>query len=327
MFLLDSSVGSCRPKWQYGMFAIAGKELMNRRDLAIALLVVTIWGANFTVIRLGLDGVPPMLLASLRFFLAAFPAILFVRRPTVGFRYWLAYGLSVGVGQFGCLFYAMHIGMPAGVASVVLQSQAFFTLIFAVLLLHESVSIRQIAGLCLAAAGLFLVGAVSGKTGGITPAALLLTISAAAFWGISNIVVRKAGSSAASQGEKLDMLSLVVWSALVPPLPLFLFSLLLDSPATVARALTHLDAVSLFAIVYLAFAATIFGYGAWSYLLSRHSANQVAPLSLLVPVAGLLSARIVLDERLTLMQWGGCLLVVTGLLQAFFGRKRTVRPL
>jgi len=99
------------------------------------------------------------------------------------------------------------------------------------------------------------------------------------------------------------------------------------SAKTFARFFGSKLSVSLFAIVYLAFAATIFGYGAWSYLLSRHSANQVAPLSLLVPVAGLLSARIVLDERLTLMQWGGCLLVVTGLLQAFFGRKRTVRPL
>jgi O-acetylserine/cysteine efflux transporter len=309
------------------MIEMAWKEKMHRRDLTIALFVVAIWGANFTVIRLGLDGVPPMLLASLRFLLAAFPAILFVPRPVVGLRYWLAYGLSVGVGQFGCLFYAMHIGMPAGVASVVLQSQAFFTLLFAVLLLHETVTIRQITGLCLAAAGLFLVGGVSGKANAITPAALLLTIAAAAFWGISNIVVRKAGSSAASQGEKLDMLSLVVWSVLVPPLPLFLLSLLLDSPANVAQALTHLDAVSLFAIAYLAFAATIFGYGAWSYLLSRHPANQVAPLSLLVPVAGLLTARIVLDERLTLIQWGGCLLVVTGLLQAFFGRNRTTRPL
>lgn len=292
---------------------------MNRRDLAIALLVVTIWGANFTVIRLGLDGVPPMLLASMRFLLAAFPAVLFVRRPAVNLWYWLAYGLSVGVGQFGCLFYAMHIGMPAGVASVVLQSQAFFTLLFAVMLLHESVSFRQVTGLGLVAAGLYLVGGVSDKAGAIAPAALLLTIAGAAFWGISNIVVRKASAYAASRGEKLDMLSLVVWSALVPPLPLFALSLLLDSPAIVARAVADLNAVSLFSVAYLAFAATLFGYGAWSYLLARHPANRVAPLSLLVPVAGLITAQIVLAERLTVVQWGGCLLVVAGLLLAFFG--------
>ncbi len=303
---------------------------MNRRDLAIALLVVTIWGANFTVIRLGLDGMPPMLLASLRFILAAFPAVFFVRRPAVSLRYWLSYGLFVGVGQFGCLFYAMHIGMPAGVASVVLQAQAFFTLLFAAMLLHEPVSLQKVAGLGVAAIGLYLVGGVSDMAGTITPGALLLTIAAAAFWGISNIVVQKAVSFAAAQGEKLDMLSLVVWSALVPPVPLFGLSLLLDSPATIVRAIGNLNAVSIFSVAYLAFAATLFGYGAWSHLLARHPANRIAPLSLLVPVTGLITARIVLNERLTVIQWSGCLLVVAGLLLAFFGfpgRKRTARSL
>jgi len=290
---------------------------MNRKDIIIALLVVTIWGANFTVIRLGLDGIPPMLLVALRFLLAAFPAVFFIKMPAVRFRYVLAYGLSVGVGQFGCLFYAMHVGMPAGIASVVLQAQAFFTLLFAVSLLGESVTFRQLAGLGLAATGLYLVGGVSGRVSAITPGALMLTLAAAACWGMSNIVVRKASAHSASQGTKLDMLSLVVWSALVPPLPLLLLSYLIETPDRIFRALTHLDGVSLFSVAYLAFGATLFGYGAWSYLLSRHPANRVAPWSLLVPVAGLITARIVLDERLSVIQWGGCLLVVAGLLVAF----------
>jgi O-acetylserine/cysteine efflux transporter len=303
---------------------------MSRKDITIALLVVIIWGANFTVIRLGLDGIPPLLLASLRFLLAAFPAILFVKKPAVGFRYWLAYGLSVGVGQFGCLFYAMHIGMPAGVASVVLQAQAFFTLLFAVTLLNESVTLRQLAGLGLAAIGLYLVGGISGKASEITPGALMLTLGGAAFWGMSNIVVRKATSFASSQGEKLDMLSLVVWSALIPPAPLLLLSYLIESPERILGAITHLNGVSLFSVAYLAFGATILGYGAWSYLLSRHPANRVAPWSLLVPVAGLITARIVLDERLSAIQWIGCLLVVAGLVVAFssfFRWKPAARPL
>jgi O-acetylserine/cysteine efflux transporter len=290
---------------------------MNRKDIFIAILVVTIWGANFTVIRLGLDGIPPMLLVSLRFLLAAFPAILFVKRPAVSFGYILAHGLSVGVGQFGCLFYAMHIGMPAGVASVVLQAQAFFTLLLAVTLLKESVTSRQVAGLCLAAIGLYLVGGVSGRANEITPVALLLTIAGAAFWGLSNIVVRKASACAVSQGKKLDMLSLVVWSSLIPPAPLLLLSYLIETPDRMLNVLTHLNGVSLFSVAYLAFGATIFGYGAWSYLLSRHPANQVAPWSLLVPVAGLITARIVLHEHLSAIQWAGCLLVGAGLLVAF----------
>jgi O-acetylserine/cysteine efflux transporter len=290
---------------------------MNRKDMTIALLVVTIWGANFTVIRLGLDGIPPMLLVSLRFLLAAFPAVFFVKMPVVSLRYLLGYGMSVGVGQFGCLFYAMHIGMPAGIASVVLQAQAFFTLLFAVKLLSESVTLRQLAGLGLAAAGLYLVGGVSGKASVITPGALMLTLAAAACWGMSNIIVRKASEFSTSQGKKLDMLSLVVWSALVPPAPLLLLSYLIETPDRIVRAFTHLNGVSLFSVAYLAFGATIFGYGAWSYLLSRHPANLVAPWSLLVPVAGLITARIVLDERLSAIQWTGCLLVVAGLLVAF----------
>ncbi len=303
---------------------------MSRKDVIIALLVVTIWGANFTVIRLGLDGIPPLLLVSLRFILAAFPAILFVKRPAVSFRYWLAYGLTVGVGQFGCLFYSMHIGMPAGVASVVLQAQAFFTLLFAVTLLNESVTPRQLAGLALAAVGLYLVGGVSDMAHKITPGALLLTLAGAAFWGMSNIVIRKATASASAKGEKLDMLSLVVWSALIPPAPLLLLSYLLESPERILGAITHLNGISLFSVAYLAFGATIFGYGAWSYLLSRHPANRVAPWSLLVPVAGLLTACIVLGERLSAIQWIGCLLVVAGLLVAFssfFKWKSATRPL
>jgi len=292
---------------------------MNRKDFVLALLVVTIWGANFTVIKLGLGGVPPMLLVALRFVLAALPAVFFVKRPAVPARYWIAYGLTVGIGQFGCLFYAMHVGMPAGVASVVLQSQAFFTLAFATLFLHESVSGSQITGLGIAATGLYLVGHHAGGTNvlAIPPAALLLTLAGAAFWGISNIVVRKA--TAAAEGSRLDVLSLVVWSSLVPPVPLFLLSLLLDTPETVIRAITSLNGVSVFSIIYLAFGATLFGFGTWSRLLSRHPANVVAPLSLLVPVTGLLTARIVLGEQLSLLQWGGCLAVIFGLIVSTFG--------
>jgi O-acetylserine/cysteine efflux transporter len=303
---------------------------MPTRDLVIALLVVAVWGANFTVIRLGLDGVPPLLLAAFRFLLAAFPAVFFIRKPVVAFRYWLLYGLTVGVGQFGCLFYSIKIGMPAGVASVVLQSQVFFTFLFAAVLLQETIRPRQISGLFLASAGLFLVGNVTGRTAVIGPAALLLTLIASAFWAMSNIIIRKAAASAAAQGERLDMLSLVIWTSLIPPLPLLALSLLLETPAAIVQALTGINGTSIFAVAYLAFGATLFGYGAWSYLLSRFPASRVAPLSLLVPVAGLITARIVLAEELTGSQWAGCLLVVAGLALASFGiplkRRRPTQP-
>ncbi len=178
---------------------------MNRKDFVLALLVVTIWGANFTVVKLGLDGVPPMLLVALRFVFVVFPAIFFVRRPAVSPRYWITYGATVGIGQFGCLFYAMHIGMPAGVASVVLQSQAFFTLLFAAILLRETISAAQLLGIAISSLGLYLVWSSSGSVNvlSIPPFAFLLSIAGAAFWGISNIVVRKAAASAAANKKIL----------------------------------------------------------------------------------------------------------------------------
>lgn len=295
---------------------------MNRRDLTLALLVVTVWGANFTVIKLGLSGVPSMLLVALRYIFSALPAVFFVKRPVIEWRYVIAYGLAVGVGQFACLFYAMEIGMPAGVASVVLQSQAFFTLIFTAALLKETLLVRQMFGLGVAAIGLYFIGGNIGTSGlsSIPTGAFLLTLLAAAFWGISNIVVRYAANRTTAQGEKLDMLSLVVWSSLVPPLPLLAIALMLDTPQTLLHAITNLNALSVFAVFYLAFCATIFGFGTWSTLLASYPAGKVAPLSLLVPVTGLITAQIVLGEQFAKIQWVGSLVVLLGLTISTFGR-------
>ncbi len=295
---------------------------MNRRDLALALLVVTVWGANFTVIKLGLDGIPPMLLAALRYTLAAIPAILFIKPPKVAWRYIVGYGMTVGVGQFACLFYAMHIGMPAGVASVVLQCQAFFTLLLAALLLKESIKRNQMLGLAVAALGLYFIGANMGSHGAISPISLapfLLTILGAAFWGLSNIVVRYADRHSTARGEKLNMLSLVVWSSLVPPLPLLAFAMMLDTPKTLLHAVINMNTVSMLAVLYLAFAATLFGFYIWSTLLAKYPAGKVAPLSLLVPVTGLITAQIVLGEQLARMQWLGCMIILIGLVISNFG--------
>lgn len=302
---------------------------MKPRDLALAILVVIVWGANFTVIKLGLDGMPPMVLAALRYALTALPAIFFVRRPAVEARYCFAYGLSVGVGQFGCLFYAMAIGMPAGAASVILQAQAFFTLLLAAALLGERIEPIQMVGLAIAAAGLYAVGGSIGTTGvsAIPTSALLLTLAGAACWGFSNIVVRRMVAHASKREQRLDLVSLVVWSSLVPPIPLLLLAFTLDSPERVWSAIVNLNALSLAAVLYLAFGATLFGFGTWSGLLSRYPAARVAPLSLLVPVTGLITAHIALDERFTAVQWLGGFAVLAGLIiGGTGGPKARVQP-
>lgn len=282
---------------------------MTPKDLLLALLVIVVWGLNFVVIKVGLHGMPPMLMGALRFLLAAFPAILFVRRPQVPLRWMLAYGMTISLGQFAFLFYAMYVGMPAGLASLVLQSQAFFTLFFAALFLGERLRGSNLFGLLVAASGLVLIGLQGGQA--MTLAGFALTIAAASMWALGNVVTRKLG--------KVNLVGLVVWGSLIPPLPFLALSLWLEGPELISQSLRTLSLDSLLVLAYLAFGATILGYGLWSRLLSRYPASQVAPFSLLVPVVGISSAALLLGERLGSMQMAGAALVMVGLLINVWG--------
>jgi O-acetylserine/cysteine efflux transporter len=282
---------------------------MSPRDLLLALVVVVAWGVNFVVIKVGLHGVPPMLLGALRFTLAAVPTVFVVKRPNLPWRWLFAYGATISFGQFAFLFSAMYVGMPAGLASLVLQAQAFFTLIFAALFLHERFRLPNIAGLLIAAGGLAVIGLQGGHS--MTAAGFVLTLCAACMWALGNIVTKKVG--------KVDLVGLVVWGSLIPPVPFFVLSCLLEGPQTIGAALMGIGASSVFAIVYLAIVATLLGYGLWSRLLSRYPAGQVAPFSLLVPIVGLASASLMLGESLSAAQIGGAALVMAGLAVNVFG--------
>lgn len=276
---------------------------MSPKDLMLALVVIVVWGMNFVVIRVGLDNIPPMLLGCLRFMLAAFPAILFIKRPQMPLRWLLAYGATISLGQFAFLFSAMKVGMPAGLASLVLQSQAFFTLFFAVLFLGERLRLTNLVGLVIAAGGLLLIGMQGDRS--MTLAGFALTICAASMWALGNIVTRKVG--------KVNLVGLVVWGSLIPPIPFFALSWMLEGPVAIESALRGFSLDSALVLLYLAFGATILGYGLWSRLLSRYPANTVAPFSLLVPVVGLNSAALLLDEHLGFLQGVGAVLVMLGL--------------
>lgn len=282
---------------------------MAPKDLLLALVVVLAWGVNFVVIKVGLHGVPPMLLGALRFTLAAVPAVFFIKRPQIPWRWLLAYGVTISFGQFAFLFSAMYVGMPAGLASLVLQAQAFFTLIFAGLFLHERFRAPNVIGLAIASVGLAVIGMQGGHA--MTLAGFVLTLCAAGSWALGNIVTKKVG--------KIDLVGLVVWGSLIPPLPFFALSCALEGPQRIAAALAGIGATSIFAVVYLAFVATLLGYSLWSRLLSRYPASQVAPFSLLVPIVGLASASVFLDEHLTTPQIAGAALVMAGLAVNVFG--------
>ena len=288
---------------------------MPLKDLLIALVVIIAWGVNFVVIKVGLDGLPPMLLGALRFMLVAFPAILLVKRPQLPWRWLIAYGATISLGQFAFLFQAMYSGMPPGLASLVLQSQAFFTLCFAAVFLGERMRLPSVLGLLVAAGGLVLIG--SENSSHVPLLALVLTLCGGAMWGMGNIITRRFGS--------VNLVALVIWGGLIPPLPFLVLSWWLEGPERISHALLNIGWNSVLALAYLAFVATMLGYSLWSTLLSRHPAGKVAPFSLLVPVIGLSSSAWLLDERLSPLQGWGAMLVMFGLLINVFGPRLGAR--
>ncbi|MDH2068903.1 EamA family transporter [Pantoea sp. GD03673] len=290
---------------------------MSVKDMLLALCVVVAWGVNFVVIKLGLQGMPPFLLAGLRFALVAFPAIFFVRRPPIPLRWLVVYGMTISFGQFAFLFLAIKLGMPAGLASLVLQAQAFFTLLLGALLLAEKLRWNHIVGIIIATLGMFMLATagMEGQTSaGITLTTMMLTLSAALSWGLGNIT-----NKIIMRNRSVPIMSLVVWSALVPVIPFFACSLLFEGQAAIVNSLLHIDLQTVLALFYLAFVATIVGYAIWGNLLSRYETWRVAPLSLLVPVVGIITAALVLDEHLSGQQMLGAVVIILGLLVNVFG--------
>jgi O-acetylserine/cysteine efflux transporter len=276
-----------------------------------AVLVAFLWGLSFVVIKLGVNNTPPLLLAALRFFFAALPAVFFIPRPKTGWRNVVAYGFFLGVCQFGLLFAALAIGMPASLASLVMQAQVFFTILFAALFMNERPGLYQVLGGAIGFVGLVIIAVPRLAGSGAIP--FLMTVMASASWGVANIVSKRAG--------RVDMLSYIVWASLVAPLPLIGLSLWLDGPDKVISALIHIDGGTLAAVAYLAYPTTIFAFGIWAYLLSRHPAATVTPYALLVPVAGTLGSVIVLGEELHPIEAIGGAVIVAGLALNVFGKR------
>lgn len=291
---------------------------MSRADWLSALIVIVVWGLNFVVMKWGLATLSPLLLCALRFVAASLPFLLFVRPPrNLSWGLLAAYGLVQGVGQFGLLFTGMKLGMPAGMASVVLQTQAFITMLMAAVLLGEKPQRWQWIGLTVAIAGLVLIGAAHGDGASqMTLLGFLFTVGAAAMWASSNLLTRMA----AKQGP-YEPVSFIVWTSLFPIVPLLLLSLWLDGADQVAQQLQAIGVRELGVIAYLAFLSTLLGYGLWTRLLQRYAASTVAPLSLLVPVIGLLSAMLLLGEFPTALQWLGTAGVLLGMVVNQFGGK------
>lgn len=287
------------------------------RDLLSALIVVIIWGTNFVAMKLGLRNFTPFQLGAARYVFAVLPLLLFIKPPKLPAKWVIAYGLSQGVGQFGFVFLSLKVGMSASLASVILQTQVFFTAVFGFILLQERTSRALLAGLGLAAVGLgcFAMNFFeSGHVTELTPAGFALCLTGAAMWAVSNIVVRSAQK--ASPG--FDVISFMVWCSLVPIIPFVLLSLAFDDPAT-RWQWTGAPFSTWIAVAYLGWMATIVGYAMWTRLLKRYPVNRVAPFSLGVPVAGITSGMLMLGDTINGWQWTGIGLIVAALVCTMFG--------
>ncbi|MXV43564.1 EamA family transporter [Saccharibacter sp. 17.LH.SD] len=283
------------------------KNLPPKHILA-ALLVVLIWGVNFVVIKIGLHGISPLLLCFLRFFLAGFPAILFVKRPAVPFLGLAAYGLFNFVGQFIFLFTGMYLGVSAGLASVILQVQVFITLGLAVFFLHEKPTFSRLIGALVSLSGIgFLALHVGGD---ITLRGLFFVLLAAFSWACGNIVTKRF--------HNVDVFGLVVWGSAIASVPLFILCFFVDGWASITNTVVHLDRYSLFALAYLVYPTTLLGYALWNNLLKHYNAAQVVPFTLLVPIFGLASSVIFLHEPIEGWKIIASSLVFLGLLINLF---------
>lgn len=288
---------------------------MKPRDLLLALAVVVVWGINFVVIEVGLEGMPPLLLSALRFFFAAVPAIFLLGPPRVAWRYVVGVGLALGVAKFGLLFIAMDHGVPAGLSSLVLQSQVIFTVLFAIAVLRERPRPAQLAGIVIACVGIVLI--VLDRKLSAPLGALLLVIVAAGFWGVANMITRYA--------KPPDTLRFMVWASAVAVVPLLFLSLLTEGPKADVDAIRAIDLSGIGAIAYLAFGATLFGFGVWGYLLRQYDASTVAPFSLLVPVVGMSAAWVLRGEAVGPQQAIAAVLVIGGMACTII-RRRSPRP-
>ncbi|MBS4037360.1 MAG: EamA family transporter [Hydrogenophaga sp.] len=291
---------------------------MPLTHLLLALSVVAVWGTNFVVIRWGLDGLPPFLFATLRFALSALPWLLFVPRPTAPWSRMAAFGVLLGVGQFGLLFLAIDGRIAPGLSSLVVQTQVFFTIGLSMWLLRERVRPWQIAGLLLAVGGLSIIG--SHLDASVTAAGVGLVLGAAFFWACANLVVKSLGP--------VNMLHFMVWSSAFAVPPLLLISLAVEGPQAIGQALQQAGPGVWASVLWQALGNTLFGYGVWNWLLARHPAATVTPMALLVPVFGMGASALALGEGLPGWKLLACGLVLAGLavsvlwprLQAFTSR-------
>lgn len=297
---------------------------MRVQHLLLAIMITAIWGFNFSVIKLGLTAVDPFILAGIRFTLCALPAIFFIRRPAVPWRYIIGYGLVFGIGLWGMVNLGIKSGLSAGIASLVLQFSAFLTIVLGAWVFKESITRYQLAGIAVALAG--LVSIIFIVDGSVTVMGLLLVLFGAAAWSVANIINKKAKTT--------QVFAFLVWSSAFSPIPLFVLDYAVNGSSGYSALVHQLDYRAVLSILFQVYPNTLFGYWVWNSLLKQYPVSTVAPLSLLVPIFGMLGSVLIFHESLSLIKMFAVVLIVSGLAIGLYGQRisnalfaRPARPL
>ncbi len=277
--------------------------MLLKHQLA-ALLVTFIWGTNFVLIKIGISEIPPFLFAALRFSMAAFPLVFFLPKPAASWMIIAAYGILIGFGQFGLLFWAMQSDISPGLASLVVQMQVFFTILFAGVFLSEHIKREQLFALLICTLGLVVILLNTDKQ--TTAFGLFLTLAAAINWAAGNLLAKRAGT--------VDIIAFIVWSSLFAIPPLWLLTFIFEGYANIVNSLNNASLVAWSTLLWQTIGNTLIGYGLWNALLRRYSAAVATPWSLLVPVFGMAASSIILNEALPLWKITSATLIIMGLI-------------
>ena len=288
--------------------------LILPRDLALALFVVVVWALSFAVLKVALTKSPPFFLAAIRYLVVALPAIFFFKAPKVPLRLYVCFGMTMCFGQFALLFLAMRSGMPSGLASLVMQSHALFTLILATLFLNEKCLPSQFVGLLVALCGLVVLGSFSDVL--MPLSGFFLSVGAAFFWALGNV-----SSRYVARHGPINQAAFIIWSSLIPVVPFLLLSYVFEGSKAIASAIDQLNWDLVGAVLYMAWGSTLLGYAAWNHLLSKYPVNQVAPFTLLVPLVALTTGWVLFGEVLQPVHFFGCGLLMVGLFVNMFGTR------
>lgn len=279
--------------------------------LFLVLLTIGIWGFNFVVVKYALQEISPLLLCSLRFFLTSFPLVLFIRKPEAPFQMVLLYGIIMFAVQFALVFFAIYAGLTPGLASILLQLQAFFSILLSVILLGENLRIWNVIGGSVAFLGVLIVCLNMG--GEVTWLGLFFVLLAAIFWSVGSVIVKKL--------KGINTFSLVIWASFVAWPPLLIASFILEGNFQIFSYVKNMSHISLLSVLYIAYLSTVFAFAVWNWLLQKHPISLVSPFTLLVPLVAMASSSLFLGEILHSWKIGAGILVISGLMINLAGTK------